>query len=350
MAPAFAFLPQTIGTMHLVNTIAAVALAAVLYFRVASATGDRPAATLAALAAAAAPQFVFSSRSGLFDTIGTAWIVGAIMCVPLLRGRGLAAFALYGAALCVAINVRATNAAFLPAALVYWCGETGVPFRPASILRAMLSPALVTAAAVMAGLTILLAVIGGWAGQAATGAPIGFNTFGQHAATYAVVEFGGIPAALAILPLAIAGGFSLWRRNRPLLCAAAYMLAMWPLVHSPLPFSSQRYMLPALVFALLLAAHGATAAFRSARLMAPSPARALRVAAVGSAVVVGLYYAGATVAVIYDWPQTAATSDEGAFAELRPFVAALPPGRPARQPGDARRQREQPRHRVPRPD
>lgn len=326
MAPAFLFLPQSIGTMHFVNTIAAVALAGVLYFRLAAATGDRPAATLVALATAAAPQFVISSRSGLFDTVGTAWIVGAILCVPLLRGRGLAVFALYGAALCVAINVRATNAAFLPAALLYWCGETGVPARPASMVRAVLSPALIAAVAVMIGLTVLLAFIGGWVGQVATGAPIGFDTFGQHVAVYTVVEFGGMPAALAILPLAIAGGFSLWRRNRPLLLAAAYMLAVWPVVHSPLPFSNPRYMLPALVFALLLAVHGATAAFRSARTMRPSPARALRVAAVGSTVVVGLYYASATIAVIHDWPRAARISDEGAFAEVRPFVAALPPG------------------------
>jgi hypothetical protein len=326
MAPAFLVLPQSIGTMHLVNTMAALGLAGVLYVRVASDTGDRFAATLVALAAAAAPQFVFSSRSGLFDTVGTAWIVGAIMCVPLLRGRGIAAFAVYGAALCIAINVRATNAAFLPAALMYWFGETGVPARPASMLRAAFAPGPIVAAGVMAGLTIVLTAIGGWAGQAATSAPINFSTFGQHVAFYAVVEFGGAPAVLAILPLAIAGGVSLWRRNRPLVVVAAYMLVAWPLVYSPLPFSSQRYMLPALAFALLLAAHGVSAAVRSARNMRPSPARAVRIAAVGAALVVGLFYAGGTAVVIYEWPQTAATSDEGAFVEMRPFVAELSAG------------------------
>jgi hypothetical protein len=324
MAPALLILPATLASMQAVIIGASLALIAVSYVLVLKATGDRVAATLLAAAIAIAPAFVYFSRDALFDVVGTAWIISAIALVPALRGRGLWAFVAYGAMLSIAVNVRATNAAFLPALLIYWSDIGAGEVRPRALLASLIRRELFVAGGVLVGLSALYAYIGGWTGNA-SGAPLTFAAFGKHLQHYAAAEF-GYWGAFVLVPLAIAGGMDLWRRNRALLFVAVYMLAVWPLAHAPLPFASGRYMLPPLVFALLLAAHGPAQLGRISAQWSSAGRLAVHGAMVTGIAALGFVWCGLDAGMLYHWPSLAGQSDEAAYRELRPVIAALPPG------------------------
>jgi len=324
MAPFFLFLPATLASMQAVIVGASLALIGVAYALVLKATGDRLAAVLLAGALAIMPQFVYFSRDGLFDVVGTAWIISAIALVPVLRGRGLAWFAAYGVMLGIAVNVRATDAAMLPALLIYGCGSEGAPFTPRALLGRVLRRDLVLVGVVMVAVSAVFAYIGGWTGNAA-GAPITFSVAGAHVAFYLFAEF-GFASSVVILPLAALGAREVWIRNRPLLLAAAYMLAVWPVAHAPLPFANGRYMLPGLVLALLLAAHApASVARMTSGWRAGRGAIATR-AAFGAVAILGLIWLSTDAVMLYRWPVTASRSNEAAYRQLRPVVAGLPDG------------------------
>jgi len=326
MAPVFLVLPATLASVQAVIVGASIALVAICYMGMRHATQDRVVATLAAAGVATAPLLVYFSRDGLFDVVNTMWIVLAFMLVPAVRGKPPAAVALYGALLAVAVTVRVTNAAFLPALLIWWTGlgRPGVRLRDAA--RSSVCRETLTAGAVLAALFLILAYLGGWLGQAVGAAPVTLSPFAAHAAGYVVAEFGGLLGFPVILPLALLGAVEVSRRDRALLYAATYMLVVWPLVHSPLPFANVRYMLPAFVFALMLVAHAPAAVARltrGARVHSRAVARSLVVFAVG---VAALYFIAADIALLRDWHSVALRSDETAMRELRPVVAALPPG------------------------
>ena len=69
LAPAFLFFPQTLATQQGVIISASIILVAVAYFAMRSATNDRTAPVLLALGIALAPQIVYFSRDGFFDTM-----------------------------------------------------------------------------------------------------------------------------------------------------------------------------------------------------------------------------------------------------------------------------------------
>ncbi len=326
LAPAMLLLPQTLASMQVVILAAGLILIVVAYVCTARATGDRGAAALLALALAVAPPFVYFSRDGLFDIIGTAWIVSAILIVPSLRGRGSLAFVAYGVMLSIAINVRATNAAFLPALLIYWTDAGRAPIRPKLMLSAAARREVLLAGAVMLALSALYAYIGGWTGHAASHTPISFALVASNVPFYVVSELGGVAAAPLVLPLMIAGAAELWRRNRTLLIVCLYMMTIWPLVHAPLPFANGRYMLPALAFTLLVAAHGPAATVPMYAAGADRLRRLGRPLAVGLVVLVGIIFGVGDGIMLYGWPHTAGKSDEAAFKQLRPIVAQLPEG------------------------
>jgi hypothetical protein len=324
MAPFLQVLPATLASMQIVIIGSSLLLVAVSYVFVVKATGDRVAAALLALGVAIAPEFVALSRVGLFDLIGTTWIISAIVLVPALRGRGLWAFALYGVMLSIAINIRANNAAFLPLLVIYWCADGGVPFRPRAIVAAVLRRELLLALGVMTALSLLYAWIGGWTSNAQR-APFTIAPYAAHVAFYAGAEFGSV-AGVVIAPLAALGASELWRRNRTLLIVAIYMLVVWPLVHAPLPFINTRYMLAPLLFALMLAAHAPAAIARMGAGWEAESRRAAARAVIGGVVILGLGWAVFDGAMLYTWPDLAAQSHEAAYRQLRPVVAQLPPG------------------------
>ncbi len=325
LAPAFVLFPQTLATQQAVIIASSLVLVAVTYVAMRHATPDRIAPALLALGIALAPQFVYFSRDGLFDMINTAWVVSAILVVPWLRGRSLAVFAAYGALLAVAMSIRATNPVFLPALVIYWTdiGRIGLDRR--ALWRAVWRRELIVAGVAMVAAYALLAYLGGSLGHASQ-ARTTFAHVADNTAFYALAVFGDVLSAPLIIVLAALGSIYLWSRNRSLLFVSIYMLAIFPLAHVPLPFANNRYVLPSLVFALLLAAHAPAAVIS---MTAPLPAivrNTWRAMALSVILLLGFYYIAADSYMVRDWPKSAAQSDEAGYRQLRPSIAALPPG------------------------
>jgi hypothetical protein len=326
MAPAMLLLPQTLATMQAVIVLASLVTIAVCYFGVKEATGDRLAAALLAIGVAIAPRMLYSARTGLYDTISTMWVVGTILLVPALRRRGVVSAALFGVALSIATTVRGSNAAFLPAIAIYWSGigTTGVSWGGAA--RTLVDRRAFVAGGAMAATSLLLAITSGWLGHAAGGTPFTAADFGRHLLFYYGTEFEGVPALFVVAPAALVGAIEVWRRNRTLLIVAMYAMAVWPIVHAPMPFFNARYMLPAMVFGLMLAAHAPAALMRELDGARRTPAILAQGAIVVALVFGGLFFAGVDGLILYQWHDLAAESDEAAARELRPIVAGLPDG------------------------
>lgn len=326
LAPAFVLFPQTLATQQGVIIASALVLVVVAYYGTRAATDDRAAPILVALAVAAAPPMVFFSRDGFFDVTNAAWIAGAIFLAPWMRGRSSAACIAYGLLLAVAISVRATNPAFLPALVIFWTDAGKIGLHPRALWRAAVRRESIAAGAAMLAAFVAFSYFAAALPSAAAGAPITFEPAGRNIIYYAVWEFGGPLPAPLILLLAALGSTYLWRQNRTLLYVCWYMLTIFPLAHVPLPFANVRYMLPSFVFALLLAAH-APAAIRSLTERHPPLVRnGWRGLVFTAVVLVGAYFAAADAALITGWPIRAARSDEAAYRQLRPVVAELPAG------------------------
>ena len=325
LAPAFVFFPQTLATQQSVIIAWSLVLIVVAYIAARHATPDRIAPVLLAFGVATAPQFVYFSRDGLYDAINAAWIVTAILVVPWLRGRSLPTFVAYGVLLAIAISIRASNPAFLPAIVIYWAGIAGAGLNPAAIWRSTFRRGPVVAGIAMVISFAFFAFIGGAAGHL-RGSPITLQYAAAHIVYYAGSEFGGPLGAILLVPLAELGSTYLWSRNRPLLCASIYMLAIFPLVHVPLPFESSRYMLPSLVFALLLAAYAPAAVVAVTARQPVRTRHAWRALAAGPVLLLGVYFIAYDTVTLAHWPDSAARSDEAAYRQLRPVVAALPAG------------------------
>ncbi len=325
LAPAFVLFPQTLATQQAVIIAWSLALVAVSYVAARHATPDRVAPILLAFGVATAPEFVYFSRDGLYDAINAAWIVTAILAVPWLRGRSTPTFVAYGLLLAIAASIRASNPAFLPAVVIYWTCLEVSGSGPAAIWRATFRRGPVMAAVAMLAAFALFALAGGANGHL-SGAPLTLDHAAAHVAYYAGSEFGGSLGLILIAPLAVLGSTYLWNHNRPLLWASAYTLAIFPLAHVLLPFESSRYMLPSLVFSLLLAAY-APAAVVSMTVRLPALARyGWRGLAAGAVLLLGIYFIGYDIVTLTNWPASAAGSDEAAYRQLRPVIATLPAG------------------------
>ncbi|TAK73089.1 MAG: phospholipid carrier-dependent glycosyltransferase [Dehalococcoidia bacterium] len=314
MAPAMLLLPQTLATMQVVIVVASLITIALCYFAVREATGDRLAATLLALGVALAPRFVYASRTGLYDSISTMWVVGAILLVPALRRRGVVAAALFGVALSIAVSVRGSNGAFLPAVAMYWSGigTAGVSWRDAA--RRLGDRRVAAGGAALLIASALLAIMSGWLGQAAGGTPLTVHRLWNHLFFYFGTEFGGTPALFVIAPAAIVGAVEVWRRNRTLLIVALYMMAVWPFAHAPLPFFNARYMLPAVLFGLLLATHAPAALARELDGLRRTPAALTKGAVVGGLLLGGVFFAGVDGRMLYQWHDSPASRTRPARA------------------------------------
>jgi len=312
LAPAFALFPDTLATTQGVIIIASLSLVAIAYAWSMRIAGDRRAALMSAFAVGVAPQFVYFSRDGMFDIIGTAWLAASVFGAGLLRGRGWRAGIAFGVVLALAINVRATNVFVVPAVLLYALAPTAgdrPAARPGALAAAFATAIALTAAGI---------AIGGWlsggSGETAVAAKVL-----PHLAFYWRSSFGGILYAPLALPLAAFGARSLWRRDRAFVLVAGYLLLVWPLVHAPFHFANTRYMLPVWLLVLMLAIHGASS------LLDAAPAGRWRrwlAAPLVTFFVASLFIGGA--ATVRAWPNIASHSDEAAFAELRPSVAAMP--------------------------
>jgi len=324
LAPAFVFFPHTLVTQQAVIIAASLVLVVAVYLGTRGATRDPVAPALAALGVAMMPQFVYYSRDGFFDLMNAAWIVSMILMVPWLRGRSTATFAAYGVLLAVALNIRVTNPAFLPALIIYWADVGRLGFAPRRIWRAAFRRELIVAATAMLAMYIFLAFIVGSNAKAAAHSAGTLEDAASNAAFYAIVAFGGVLGAPFITVLAALGGSYLWRHNRTLLWVCVYMLTIVPLSYVPLPWANNRYLLPSVTFALLLAAHAPAAIIEMTAGQPSFTRNAWRGLIAGLMLLLGVTFATTDVLIIRNWPAAAARSDEAAYRQLRPVIAALP--------------------------
>ncbi|MEX0749836.1 MAG: glycosyltransferase family 39 protein [Dehalococcoidia bacterium] len=315
LAPAYLIFPDTLATMQGVIVVFSLALVVLAYVWSRRMMGDERAALMAAFSVAALPLFVYFSRDGLFDIIGTAWLLSAVLGANIVRGRGWVAGLAYGLVLAVAINIRASNIAILPAVLIYGLAPTADQ-RPRAGMRT-----IVAAGAAMTALTLAGIVAGGWFGTAGGGA-MTLSRYAGNVGFYLSVIMGGALYAPFIVPLALAGGRRLWTRDRAFVMAATYMVIAWPLMHAPFLFANHRYMLAPLFLMLLLSAHGASALLAGAPNSGWAPIRRTLGAPAVILFVSALLVGGAGTA--RHWGRNASSSDEAAFRELRPVVAGLP--------------------------
>jgi hypothetical protein len=323
LAPAFVLFPNTLATQQAVVITSSLVLVVAMYLGAKHATSDPVAPVLAAFGAAAAPQIVYFSRDGFFDAMNAAGIVSLILVVPWLRGRSLPVFAIYGVLLAIAISIRATNPAYLPALVIYWADVGRKDLSPARIWRASFRVELLLAGACMIAAYVAFASLsGGVLGNGASAATLEYA--GKNVVFYAITEFGGPLGLPFIAPLAIVGATYLWRHNCTLLLVSVYMLTIFPLAHVPLPFANTRYMLPSVAFALLLAAYAPAAVIEATRRQPIATRTGWRVLGAGFLLLAGAYFVATDVQTLAKWPATAAKSDEAAYRQLRPVIAALP--------------------------
>lgn len=316
MAAPMAIFPRTLLTMQAVIICCSVALVAVSYVATRKLTGDALAATLFGLAVACSPIMVYFSRVALFDVINTLCVAVAIFLVPALRGRPLAVFFLYGLFIAVILGIRATNVVLLPALAIYWV-DPGLrrPILRAARHRLLAKEALVTAGAVMAGSFVLVLISGSL--RQASSTHIGLQHYAWRALLYELVSFSGL-AILLVLPAAVLGAKRLWRRGASIAVVAAYVTVAWPLAHAPFPFFENRYMLPAIYFALFLACHGASAVLRR-----PDQTLVMRAFVVAALLGFGGYQVGFDALMLQGWPDRSARGTETTYRELRPSVRQL---------------------------
>lgn len=319
MAVPMTVLPRTVITMQAVIISSSVALVGLAYVATKKISGDALAAVLVSLAVACAPRIVYYSRFELFDAINACGVALVIVLVPALRGRAVAVFIAYGVLLAVVGSIRTTNLAVLPAVALYWL-DPGCKIPRSSDFRRALLRLDVAAAAIsfMLGWT-LLALIAGVREQASN-APFTLHGYAARTLYYEAFVFSDL-AVWLVLPLAVVGARHLWRRNATVTMVAVYMTVAWPMAHATVHFFEDRYMLPAVFFGFLLAAHGASEILRRT-----SGRRVLQALCV--LVLAGFfgYQLGFDAYLLNGWPARASVGDEAIYRELRPRLAELPDG------------------------
>lgn len=321
MAPFFAVLPDSLGTMQLVVVAAGVTLTPAAYVLTLRTSGDRLSALLAALLVAVSMTFVHYSRDGHFDVIYMLFFVLALLGASKLERRGVAFLAGYGALLALLANFRVTNLAIVPALLLIWLQPLDVRLDPRVLLRERILTRVLIVPAVFLALMLASVLFSGWFGQPSSGPT--FESFADHLLIYAYAVVFGLPGLVLLVPLALAGTARLWRLNRSLTLALGYIIFAWPPLFAGFVFTEARYMLPAHFCLLLLTAIGAAIVW-SARPPAAPLARVVRLYLPGAVVFfLVILMTFTSVAVIGGWRESAAQSDEGMFREVRPAVRAI---------------------------
>ena len=320
LAPFVALLGPTEGTMQAMTIVFSLALVPVAYLWVWRTTSDRLAATLLAGACAAAPAFLEPARGGSVDSVVTLLVVVALLLVPSLKGRGVLAFLGYGLLLALLFNIRPTNVFLVAPLVVYWLTENGVSWRPMAVARALLSKELIAVGVALALPCAVSVLAGNWYGGA-YGGLLSFDQFSSNLTEYwrqIVATWLGL--LLLCVPVAV-GLVELWRTRRPLALGLVSFLAIWPVVHSPFLFAAARYMEPAVVAWLFLAATGVSAAFAGRKLAARKIPRVWCIASLPwFCLLLGL----GSAFMVVEWDDQAAQSDAGLAAEMKPVLRELP--------------------------
>lgn len=321
LAPAFLIFPATFATMQAVVIAAGVGLVGVAYALVWRVARDGVAAVVFAGSIAIGPTFVFSARDGLYDTLAAFFVAITLVMLPLLRGKSLPIFVIYGVLLALLLNIRPTTVFVLPAILIYWHDPFTRGFRPRDFLTTLITKEAIVTFVTFLVLCLLSVLAGEWFGNA-TSVPITLDQYAENVLFY----FGAVflwPLAPLTVPIAAAGAWRLWRLNPCLTLAILVVLLLWPLSHAALPFARARYMLPGQFFVLLLAALAPQQILQFAAGARPRLGLTLRAYTALSIAALGLLFIFSSALILDRWPTIAANSMEGMARQMRPMIRDL---------------------------
>jgi hypothetical protein len=319
-APAFLVFPPTLTTMHGVLIASGVALVAMGYLLMLRATGDRLAAALFAGLIATGPLFVFASRDNHPDAAAMLIAAGLLIAAPSLRAKPLWLFVLYGLIAAVYVSIRPSSVFLLPALFLYW--QPADQLRPRALLQALRTPAVLFAGGSFAICSIAL-LLAGDSAQSPTEAAITLERFTENVLFYELHLVFGPLGILFMVPFAVLGASRLSRDNRPLLLAGAWIIIVWPIVHAPFYFHTDRYMLPPLFFIYMLFALGASSALTRLRLMRGLPRYLTASYLLTAFAVLGIMFSLVASTFLSNWKTYSNESDEGQGRESRPVIASL---------------------------
>ncbi len=317
----FALFSASLLTLQGVTSAFGIALVPLAYLGVARLTGDKRAGIILASFCALSPLLVLYSRAGYFDIMVTFLVALAVFLVPSLRGRSLVAFVAYGFLLALLVNIRPTNVLLIPAVVLYWLTLAGAGLSPSRLRSEVMSARVATTAATFTGLCLLSIVAGEWFGGGYSGL-VSFENFFRNLLYYwgfAVSNWLG----LFLVPPALAGAARLWRLNRPLMLAVAWIVVTWPLAHAPFLFADGRYMTPVLFFVLMLAALGFSSLLRRSDQSQGLRSKVGPASAVLSLAFLVLLFGGVSAQIPWRWHRFAAVSDAGLAKEIRPVIEGL---------------------------
>lgn len=320
MAPFFLIFSDSLATMQAVIIASSVALVGISYAWMLRVTGDRRAAVLIGVVAAALPIFISFSRDALFDMINLPLIAGLLFLAPLMRNRSLLAFAGYGALLALLVNIRPTSGVLIPALLMLWLNAQGTGLNRRELFGALFSPPLLVTAASFAGLCLASVLFGSWF-DGAGNAPLNLDGFVWNAASYYYGTTYGI-FAVFVVPLALMGLAHLWRSNHIYTWVFAYIIVIWPLVHAPFDFATNRYMLPVLLVVFFLVAIGASSLLKGVG-TARNPGRLKTAFAIWGLSMLAVQFAVGSSFLLAEWHNRTTLNDAGLAREFSPAVKEM---------------------------
>ncbi len=308
--------------MHAVIIASGVALVGVSYAWMLRLTGDRLAAVMISVVAAACPIFVAFSRDALFDMFNVVLIAGLFFLTPLMRNRSLAAYVGYGALLALLVNIRPTSGVPLPALLILWLHAQGTGFNRRELVGTLFARPFLVISASFAGLCLTSVLFAGWFDSSASPG-LTLDRFVKNAILYYKGSTYGFYAVI-VVPLALTGLAHLWRTNRIYVWVLAYTIVLWPLAHAPFDFATNRYMLPVIFMVFLLASIGASSLLRRVG-KGHHPGRLKKAFTVWCVVMLAVHFAVGSSWVLADWHQRATQNDAGLAREFKPTVTEMAP-------------------------
>jgi hypothetical protein len=320
MAPFLLLLPRDFVTMQAVIIAFGVGTVILGYWGVIKYTRDKFAAAFLGFALAADPGQVLISRAEHHDTILGFLLLASLLVAKPLSGRGLLQAFLWGCVVAVALNIRITNAIWLPAMLVLWVGIPTGGLSIRAIMASLSTPQIVVFSCTLVLGNIFMYVLGG-GNYERSGSFLSFDRFFSNILDYEWVILGGILVGF-IAPLVILGSGRLWRVNRPLAIALLWIMFVSPIVHAPFHFAEGRYMLPAVLCSYFVAAHGASVVWSWSK---RSRAKISRASVAFAFVVLAAIMIVASSALVLKW-RTIVANHEAIIREMRPEVANLDDG------------------------
>jgi hypothetical protein len=284
---------------------------------------DQTAALLLAVIVALDPLQIWAARTGFIDTIVASLIILLIFTLPLMKGRGVAAFMAYGLLVGLLVLIRPTNAIVIPPLIFYWLAISRTGWNPVQVGRSLLTRPILAASVAFAAFVAVAVATGNWLFGGYSSDMLTLDYVAVNLVKTVAASFRGILGLALIAPAMVVGARRLWKSDRPFLATVAFFCVLWAVVHAPFSFFNDRYMLPITFFVLMLASLGwvSMLARTTPRLITPARAFGMYTAAT---LVLAFGVAGAEK--VFSWPDEAALSDAGMAEQIRPQLQDLAPG------------------------